>query len=201
MAQAAASDSEFLDRLSRLEDGPAAAEVDIGGGQVAQALVVAVVVVVIDEVGDGGLELAGQEVILQQDATFQGLVPALDLALGLGVVWRAADVGDALALEPPRKIAGDVGCAVIAEQPGPVDDLRGIAARGRLKCGRASRRCSTRSAATARPRSWRRRPQRPAIARAGCAESARRPSGRMSPTSTARGCGCRRRSTPSRSAR
>ena len=90
---------------------------------VAEALVVAMVVVVVDEGADRGLELAGQEVVLQQDAVLQGLVPALDLALGLRVVRRAADVGDALALEPAREIAGDVGRAVVAEQPGPVDDL------------------------------------------------------------------------------
>ena len=103
MAQAAVSDGQFLDLLPRLEDGLAAAEVDVGGGQVAEALVVAAVVVVVDEGGDGGLELAGQEVVFQQDAVLQGLVPALDLALGLRVVRRAADVGDALALEPPAR--------------------------------------------------------------------------------------------------
>ena len=54
----------------------AAAEVDVSGGQVAEALVVAVVVVVVDEGADGGLELAGKEVVLQQDAVLQGLVPA-----------------------------------------------------------------------------------------------------------------------------
>jgi len=100
MAQAAVSDGEFLDPLPFREDGFAPSEVDIGGGQVAEALVVAAVVVVVDESGDGGLELAGQEVVFQQDAVLQGLVPALDLALGLGVVRGAANMGDALALEP-----------------------------------------------------------------------------------------------------
>jgi hypothetical protein len=41
------------------------------------------VVVVLDEGFDLGLEVAGQEVVFQQDAVFQDLVPALDLALGL----------------------------------------------------------------------------------------------------------------------
>ena len=112
----------FLIFSLAVEDGLAAAEVDIGGGQVAEALVVAVVVVVVDEGGDGGLELAGQEVVLQQDAVLQGLVPALDLALGLRVVRGAADMGDALVREPVGEVAGDVGRAVVAEQPGPVDD-------------------------------------------------------------------------------
>ena len=122
MAQAAVSDGQFLDRPPGVEDGLAAAEVDVSGGQVAEALVVAAVVVVVDEGSDGGLELAGKEVVFQQDPVLQGLVPALDLALGLGVVRCAADVGDALALEPAREIAGDVGGAVVAEQPRPVDD-------------------------------------------------------------------------------
>ena len=55
---------------------------------VAQALVVAPVVVVLDERLDPGLEIAGQEVVLEQDAVLEGLVPALDLALGLG--WNGA---------------------------------------------------------------------------------------------------------------
>jgi hypothetical protein len=45
-------------------------------------------------------------------------VPALDLALGLGVVRCTADVRDALAFEPVREIARDVGRPVVAEQPG-----------------------------------------------------------------------------------
>ena len=72
MAQAAVSDGEFLDLVPRLKDGLTAAEVDAGGGQVAEALKVAAGVEVIDEAGDGSLELAGQEVVLQQDAVLQG---------------------------------------------------------------------------------------------------------------------------------
>jgi hypothetical protein len=40
MAQAAVLDGEFLDLCPRLEDGLAAAEGDIGGCQVAKALVI-----------------------------------------------------------------------------------------------------------------------------------------------------------------
>ncbi len=46
---------------------------------------VTLVVVVLDEGVDLGLEVAGQEVVFEQDAVLQGLVPALDLALGLGM--------------------------------------------------------------------------------------------------------------------
>ena len=76
----------FLDLLSLFQDLLAAPEVDVGGCQVAEALVVAAVVVVVDEGADLALEIAGQEVMLEQDAVLHGLVPAFDLALGLGVV-------------------------------------------------------------------------------------------------------------------
>ena len=56
-------------------------------------------------------------------------MPALDLALGLRVVRRATDMGDALALEPPGEVAGDVGRAIVTEQAGPVDDPGAAAAR------------------------------------------------------------------------
>jgi hypothetical protein len=129
MAQAAALDGQLLDLLPFREDGLPAAEVD-GRRQVAQALMVTVVIVVIDEGADGDLELAWEKVVLEQDAVLQGPVPALDLALGLGMVRRAADMDDALALEPPREVACDVWRSVVAEQPGPVDDPRGVASRG-----------------------------------------------------------------------
>src|SRR5690554_2448175 len=51
--------------------------------QVADALVVAMVVVVIDEGGDGCFEFALEEVVFQQDAVLQGLVPSFDLSLCL----------------------------------------------------------------------------------------------------------------------
>ena len=115
MAQAAVSDGQFLDRLPGVEDGLAAAEVDVSGGQVAEALVVAAVVVVVDESGNGGLELAGQEVVFQQDAVLQGLMPALDLALGLRVVRCAMDVGDALPSLTSRRYSRGAPLAGIDE--------------------------------------------------------------------------------------
>ena len=67
------------------QDGLAAPEVDIGGREVIQALVVAPVVVVLDEGAELGFEITGQRIVLQQDPVLEGLVPALDLALGLGM--------------------------------------------------------------------------------------------------------------------
>ncbi len=45
---------------------------------------VALVVVMIDKGLDLGFEIAGQEVVFQQDAVLQSLMPPLDLALSWG---------------------------------------------------------------------------------------------------------------------
>ncbi len=62
MLQPAFSDCLFLDLLSHLQDFRASSVVDVGGRQIAQALVVAMVVVVIDEGADLAFQVAGQEV-------------------------------------------------------------------------------------------------------------------------------------------
>ena len=82
MLQAALLDCPFLDLFPFSENGFVAPEVDVGGCDVAQALVVTLMVVMIDEGFDLGFEIAGQEVVFQQDAVLQGLVPALRSCLG-----------------------------------------------------------------------------------------------------------------------
>ena len=59
MLQAAFLDCLFLDLLSHFQDLRASSMIDVGGGQVGQALAVAVVVVVIDEGIDLPLEITG----------------------------------------------------------------------------------------------------------------------------------------------
>jgi hypothetical protein len=54
--------------------------------------------------------------VLQQDAVLHGLVPSLDLALGLWVVGCATNMLHALFFDIIRQIACDVRRAVIAEQ-------------------------------------------------------------------------------------
>ena len=54
---------------------------------------VAMVVVVIDEGADLAFQITRQEVVLQQDVVLQRLMPALDLALGLGVCPPSAPMG------------------------------------------------------------------------------------------------------------
>src|SRR5947207_5047691 len=68
--QAAVSNGLSLDPFSLGQDGWAASEVDVGRGEIVDALVVAAVVVVVDEGRDLGFEIAGQEVVFQQDGPF-----------------------------------------------------------------------------------------------------------------------------------
>ncbi len=105
MKQAPLVDGVSLDALSFCEDGLASAEVDIGRGQVIDALVIALGVVVVDEVVDLGLQGARQVLVLQQDAVLQGLMPALDLTLGLRMVGGTADMRDLPLVQPFRQVA------------------------------------------------------------------------------------------------
>ena len=63
MAQATVGDGLSFDPFSFCQDRWPAPEVDVGGGEIVDALVVAAVIVVFDEGGDLGFEIAGQEVI------------------------------------------------------------------------------------------------------------------------------------------
>jgi len=73
------------------QDAGGSAELGVRRRHVAQALAVSGMVVVLDEDADLGLQVAGQEVVLQQDAVLQGLMPALDLALSLARLIHADD--------------------------------------------------------------------------------------------------------------
>ena len=69
---------------------------------------VALVVVMIDEGFDLGFEVTRREVVFQQNAVLQGLMTALDLALGLRVIGRATAVLHILVLQPFRQLPRDV---------------------------------------------------------------------------------------------
>ena len=94
MLQAALFDGVAFDPFSLQQDGLAAPEVDVGRREIVEALVIAAMIVVLDEGCDLGLEIAREEVVFQQDAVLQRLVPALDLALGLRMAGRTVDVFD-----------------------------------------------------------------------------------------------------------
>ena len=59
MQQAAVLDCLSFDPFSLQQDGLTASEVNIGGRKIAQALMVAMMIVMIDEAVDAGFEIAG----------------------------------------------------------------------------------------------------------------------------------------------
>ena len=75
MLQAAFLDCQFLDLCPFSDDGFIAPKVDVGRCDVVQALVVAFVVVVIDESPDLAFEVTGQIVVFQQNPVLHGLMP------------------------------------------------------------------------------------------------------------------------------
>ena len=86
MVQAAAFDGEFLDPFSPFYDGRGTAEVGVGRCDFADAFVIALVVVVLDEGPDLVFEVTGQVIVLQQNTVFQRLMPAFDLTLRLRMI-------------------------------------------------------------------------------------------------------------------
>ena len=102
MLQAPLTDGLSLDLLSLFQDPGTASVIDVGGCQVAEALVVSAVVVVVDEGANLPFQVAGQEVVFQQNPVLHSLMPALDLALGLRVMRGATNMAHA----PVLKIIG-----------------------------------------------------------------------------------------------
>ena len=78
--QASKFDGLSLDPFSSLDDGCGSAEVSNGGRYIFQALVIAPMIIVLNERLDLLLQVTGQEVILQKDAVFERLVSAPDRA-------------------------------------------------------------------------------------------------------------------------
>ena len=128
MLQAAMFDGLSLDPFTLFDDGFGPAEVGVGRRHIVQAFVIALVVIVFDERLDLDLEIARQEVVFQQDAVLQGLVPTLDLALRLGMERCTANMAHGLRLDVFRQFSGDVTGAVVRQQAGLVLDAGLIAA-------------------------------------------------------------------------
>ena len=104
MLQAALLDCPFLDPFPLFKNCFIAFKVDVCGCDLVQALVVTLIVVLLDECADLALKVAGQIVVIRQNAVFHGLVPAFYFAPRLRVEWRAADMLHALPLKPLRQI-------------------------------------------------------------------------------------------------
>ena len=100
MQQAAIGDCLSFDPLPFDQNGLAPPEVDVGGRQVGDALVISQVIVVGDEGRDLGFEIARQVIVFEQDAVLERLMPALDLSLGHRMIRCATDMLHALAVEP-----------------------------------------------------------------------------------------------------
>jgi hypothetical protein len=103
-------------------------KVDIGGREISQAFVTALMIAVLDERIDLDFEITWQIVIFQQYPVLQGLVPSLDLALGLRMVGSASDMLHAPIIEPLGQVAGDVARPIVRQQPRLMDGHRLIAA-------------------------------------------------------------------------
>ena len=127
MVQAAALDGQFFDLFPPFDNRCVTPEVGVGGRDVGEALVVAAVVVVIDERANFTFEITGQEVVFEQNTVLERLMPTLDLALSLWVVWRTSDMVHTVIFKPVSQVAGDVRRAVVAEQPRFVNDIGAVA--------------------------------------------------------------------------
>src|SRR4029077_9796066 len=92
MLQATVGDCLALDPFAFEEDGVGWSEVDVGRREIAQALVIVGMVVMSHEGRDLAFEIAGQVIVLEQDAVLERLMPALDLALGLRMIRRSVDM-------------------------------------------------------------------------------------------------------------
>src|SRR5271167_1425676 len=92
MLQAAVCDCGPLDAVSFGEDRLGSSKIDVSGREVVDALVIADVVIMLDEGVDLLLEIAGQIIVVEQNAVLQGLMPTLDLSLGLWMIRGAAYV-------------------------------------------------------------------------------------------------------------
>lgn len=91
----------------------ASARVSVGGCDIVQALVVTLMIVMPDEGGNLRFEFSGQEVVLEQNAVLERLMPTLDLALRLRVIRRAACVRHAFVFQIVSQIPGDIAWAVV----------------------------------------------------------------------------------------
>lgn len=92
----------LLDPRSAFGAHLSASAVDIRRRQSVQALVMAFVVVVVDERCDLGLQRSRQVMVLQQDPVLHRAVVAFDLPLGHWMIGLAAGVADAVRFDHAR---------------------------------------------------------------------------------------------------
>lgn len=78
MLQTALFDCVSLDPFTFEQNRLATPIVDVGRCEIAEALVISMVIVVLHEATDADFQIAGQEVVFQQDAVLERLMPAFD---------------------------------------------------------------------------------------------------------------------------
>lgn len=61
---------------------------------------VPLMIAIADEPDDLAFQIAGEELVFQQDTVLEGLMPSLDLALGLWMVGCATNMIHAVVVEP-----------------------------------------------------------------------------------------------------
>src|SRR5258707_8091077 len=79
-----------------------ATEKHVGWREIAERLMVALLIVVFDEGGYSLLQLPGKIVMLQANHVFNGTVIPLDFALGLWMIGRTARMCDTVAFQIGR---------------------------------------------------------------------------------------------------
>lgn len=84
---------------------------------------ISAMIVVLDEGRDLGPKVSLEEVVFEQNAVLECLVPAFDLALHLRVTGSTVNVGDLVFLLPFAEIGDDVTRASVRQQAQPVFDL------------------------------------------------------------------------------
>ncbi len=92
-----------------------ASEVDIGRGEVLHAIVIASMVVMLDEGISLLPEITRQVVVIQRDAVLGGLMPSLALAVGLNVIRCALDMVHFLIFLPVTQCAHSARVAVVQD--------------------------------------------------------------------------------------
>ena len=81
------------------------------------------VVVMVDESGNGLLQLPGEIEVLQTKERFEGVVIALDFALSLRMEGFAMNMGDVVLFEKGGELLRDIGWTVIRQQPRAASNL------------------------------------------------------------------------------
>lgn len=120
MQQAPMLDGFAFDPFAVFDDGFRPSEIGVGGCHIVEALVVAPMIVVLDEGADLVFEIARQEVIFEQDAVLERLMPAFDLSLCLGMERSTANMIHAIGADVIGKILGDITGSIVTEQARPM---------------------------------------------------------------------------------